>query len=259
MRPKADCAAEHATMTPEQQARQQHRPPARSVRLGRPGSQGDEHLRRAGRRRARVPSQERAGRLPALRRLPGRRRRRGQAGRPHPHRRRNAVRQVPRRPARQPAAFRPAAAVRLRIDRDRDAVHERPGAGRPQPGSLHVPPARRADPPGHSGPADAGAAARDAAAQHPDGSGASRWRASATSKRRWPTTGRAPSSRWRRDRARRTRPFLPVTDSSGSPGRSASCSWWTATTWASKRSTSSSSTSARTTAGSSPRNTASST
>ena len=56
-----------------------------------------------GRGRPRVPAHDRRRRLPALRRRQGHRRRRGQARGPHPHRRRDAVGQVPRRPARRPA------------------------------------------------------------------------------------------------------------------------------------------------------------
>ena len=56
-------------------------------------------------------------------------------------------------------ALPPAAPLRLRIHRRRHAVHERPGAGRPQPRGLHLPPARRTDPPRQARRAGAGAAA----------------------------------------------------------------------------------------------------
>ena len=80
----------------------------------------------------------------------GHRRRRGQTGRPHAHRRRNPIGQVPRRPPRRPAQLPAAAALRLRVHRRGHAIHQRPGAERPQPGGLHLPPPRRTDPAGQA-------------------------------------------------------------------------------------------------------------
>ena len=51
-------------------------------------------------------------------------------------------------PAGQPAALPPAAAVRLRVHRHRDPLHQWAGSLSPQPRSFHLPPPRRTDPAG---------------------------------------------------------------------------------------------------------------
>jgi hypothetical protein len=70
----------------------------------------------------------------------------------HPHWRRDPVRDLPGRPAGRPAALPPAAAVRLRVHRHGDPVHQRPRPGRPQPRGVRLPPARRTGPAGENDP-----------------------------------------------------------------------------------------------------------
>ena len=53
-------------------------------------------------------------------------------------------------PARRAAALPSAAAVRLRIHRNRNPFHQRSRSRSPQPGGLHLPPARGTDPTGNA-------------------------------------------------------------------------------------------------------------
>ncbi len=76
---------------------------------------------------------------------------RGQAGGPHAHRRRDSVGQVHRRPARTACR---TTACRCRSPtnhRRRHPVHQRPRSRPPQPGGLHLPPARGTAPAGQAG------------------------------------------------------------------------------------------------------------
>ena len=82
--------------------------------------------------------------------------------------------QVRRWRAQGTAALRPAPAVHLRIDGESDPVHKPAGPESPEPGGLHVPPARRIAAAGQPGRAASGQAAKHAAfgnrqaVAHPD-------------------------------------------------------------------------------------------
>ena len=247
-------------MTPELQARQTHRFAARCLRLGRPGPQGDEHLRRSRRGHPGIPARRRRGRLPPLRGRKGYWRCRGQARRArHPHRGRKPVGQVRHKPTHRRPRPQAPGPVPLRDDRHGHAVHRPARPVAPQPDGFRLSPARGTAASGRPRPPTAAGARRDAA---PRGSEAV---AGAVPGHHQPgkiaRSEPAPVARPDGHRLRQDvhRHFGRSTGSSSTPGPGGFCSSWTAPTSASRHTGSFSSTSARPTGTSSPRSSTSST